>query len=169
MGGSLPLTGASGREGLCWGSPESEATTRCSRRRAGQLHLWVSLNSAFKQCSATPAASPELRGGWRACAMAPSRGLGARSRLTCQLPSQSGWREAPRPSLQSGRCPAVRNTIAAPVGGLDADCRAWRGGLQWRGRWSTPRRAHRGARAPRVLRNKRGAWAGARSLSGAQL
>ena len=28
---------------------------------------------------------------------------------------------------------------------------------------------HRGARAPRVLHNKRSAWAGARSLSGAQL
>ena len=31
------------------------------------------------------------------------------------------------PSLQSGRGPAVRNTIAAPVGAFDAECRAWRG------------------------------------------
>ena len=141
VGGRSCCDGASGREGWCWGSPESEATARCSRRRAGQLHLLASLNSSFRQCSATPATSPELRGGWRACGKVPGRVLGARSRLACWLPSQSGWREAPRPSLHSGRCPAVRSTLAAPTGGLDADCREWRGGLQWCGRWSTPRRA----------------------------
>ena len=39
------------------------------------------------------------------------------------------------------RGPAVRNTIAAPVGAFDAECRAWRGWPQLRGCWSTPRRA----------------------------
>ena len=133
--------GASGREGSCWGSPEGETTTRCLRRRTGQLQLKQSLSSAFRQCSTTPVASLELCGGRRACAMVPIRGLGTRGRLACRLPSQPGWREAPRPSLHSGRCPEVRSTFAAPTGGLDADCREWRGSLQWRGRWSTPRRA----------------------------
>ena len=73
--------------------------------------------------------------------MAPSGGIGARTRPARQWPSQSGWREAPMASLQSGQGPTVRNTIAVPVGALDADCRAWREGPQSRGRWSTPRRA----------------------------
>ena len=122
-------------------SPEGALTSWCSRRRAGQLQLLASLNSSFMQCSVTPAASLELRGRGRTRAMAPSGGIGARSRPARQWPSQSGWREAPVPPLQSGRGPAVRYTIAAPVGALDADCRAWRGWPQLRGCWSTPRRA----------------------------
>ena len=114
---------------------------RGARGGAGQLQLLASLNSSFRQCSATPAASLELCGRGRTRAMVPSGGIGARTRPARQWPSQSGWREAPMASLQSGRGPAVRNTIAAPVGALDADCRAWREGPQSRGRWSTPRRA----------------------------
>ena len=66
-----------------------------------------------------------------------------RGAQSARLPAaESVWlAKSARPSLQSGRRPTVRNTIAAPVGALDADCRAWREGLQSRGRWSTPRRA----------------------------
>ncbi|EOD04620.1 hypothetical protein EMIHUDRAFT_250484 [Emiliania huxleyi CCMP1516] len=37
---------------------------------------------------------------------------------------------------QSARVP-VADAFAAPTGGLDADCREWRGSLQWHGRCPT--------------------------------
>ena len=130
--------------------PEGATTSWCLRRRVGQLQRLASLNTSFRQCSVTPAASLELCGRGRTRVIVPSSGIGTRSRPARQWPSQPGLREAPQSSQHSGRRPAVRSTIAAPVGALDADGRAWREGLQSRGRWSTPRRARAASAAQRA-------------------
>ncbi len=156
--------GASGREGWCWGSPENEATARRSRRRAGQLQLLARLNSSFRQCSATPATSPELRGGWRACVKMPAacseRAVG---------PPASG-----RVSLAGDK----RQGLPCILG--DAQLCAMRLLRRWAASMRSAARGaggfsgavvgqRRGARAPRALLNDREAWAGDLSLSGAQL